>query len=206
MLYCSTFEFSFPFVSNIFWGKFFISSPMFLPHKPLRVSSRKFLSIFLILFLWSHDFVVAEVCFRSLSSWMMKFLVRIFSAGPWRIWCNAGCYSELFSKLGLKSRIQPKRTFRLKREDAFLFMRDTRQRSPTSKKEEEFTSKASWLNSSWLNFNQTFSVFVGIYKDSKDSRSRRGQKTCSVDLPVLPSSKTRKRGSTQYDHHFLGSC
>lgn len=71
--------------------------------EPLQVSQRKFLSIFLILFLWSPDFVVAEVCFRSLSSWMMKFLVRIFSAGPWRIWSDAGCYSELFSKLGLKS-------------------------------------------------------------------------------------------------------
>lgn len=53
-----------------------------LLHKPLHISWRKFLSIFLILFLWSHAFVVAEVCFRSLSSWMMKILIKFSSAGP----------------------------------------------------------------------------------------------------------------------------
>lgn len=103
MLYCSTFWVFVSFSFNHLLGKvlyFFTSvsptQPCCNSHKPLQVSQRKFLSIFLISFLWSHDFVVAEVCFRSLSSRMMKFLVRIFSAGPWRIWCNAGCYSALF--------------------------------------------------------------------------------------------------------------
>lgn len=102
ILYCSTLNFycKYIYFPGFQSGKFFISLTLFLPHKHVvthRSSWRKFLSIFLILFLWSHAFVVAEVCFRTLSSRMMKILVKFSSSWPWRISCNAGCFSELFS-------------------------------------------------------------------------------------------------------------
>lgn len=132
----------FPYVSIIFLGKFFISSPptqtccnSALLHKPLQVRWRKFLSIFLILLLWSHDFVVAEVCFRSLSSWMMKFLVRIFCSGTLK---DRAVLAVIRSSFPTPTPVKvpvAKQTFQLKSEDAFLLMMlDTRQRSHTSKK------------------------------------------------------------------------
>lgn len=137
-----------------------------LPHKqvvtqPLRVRWRKFLSIFLILFLWSHDFVVAEVCFRSLSSWMMKFSVRIFSSvGPWRMeqcWLLLVALSQppLYSSSCSKANFQTEEWGCFSFDDAGYTpevahqqnQKKKKKKPPQKKEGKEFTSKLSWFNS-----------------------------------------------------------
>lgn len=125
MLYCSTFEFSFHFVSIIFW-----ESSLFLQlcfsHTSLSRSAPESSSPSS----WSCFYEAMTLLLQRCASghcppeWW-NFSLGVFQQDPEGFGATPAVIRSSFSKLGLKSRIQLKRTLRLKREDAFLFMRDT---------------------------------------------------------------------------------
>lgn len=120
-----------------------------------------------------------------------------FGATPAVIWSS-------FSKLGLKSRIQLKRTFRLKREDAFLFMRDTAPEVSYQQKREQIHFKGILIPLQLIKF-QSNALRLCWYLERFEKQKRNWKHGALIFL-YQPSSKTGKRASTQYDHHFLGCC